>query len=187
MGLVVRRAVARVLRYKRNLCLFIINNLEREDGQLFGMSINIICVISGFNVLPLHKLSLNKIKQIKNLNMRKIKISLMFLALLFVGVLPTKTSFARKPAPEKSPDITQLNKLLTKLVQYPDFTLNDKEDDVEIYVTFMLGDDGKIKIEKVTAPSQRLEDYVTEKLSGVTANYVIHPYDQHYKVQIRFN
>ena len=119
--------------------------------------------------------------------MKKIKISLMFLALLFVGVLATQTSFARKPAPEKSPDITQLNKLLTKLVQYPDFTLNDKEDDVEIYVTFILGDNGKIKVEKVIAPSQRLEDYVTEKLSGVTANDVIHPYDQHYKVQIRFN
>lgn len=119
--------------------------------------------------------------------MKKIKISLIFLALMFVGALAPQTLFARVPAPEKSSDIAQLNKLMKKLVKYPDFTLNDKEDGGAIYVTFTLADDGKIKVEKVTAPSKRLEKYVKEQLSVVTVNDVIHSDNQRYKVQFCFN
>jgi len=118
--------------------------------------------------------------------MKKIKISSIFIALLFFGILTSQTSFARKPAPMKSPDVTQLSKLVTKLVEYPDFSLTSKEEDGETYVTFKLADDGKLKIEKVTAPSQRLEDYIKEKLTNVTAENVIHPSDQLYRVKIRF-
>ena len=76
---------------------------------------------------------------------------------------------------------------MKKLVKYPDFTLNDKEDGGEIYITFMLANDGQINVEKVTAPSKRLEEYVTKELSVVTANDLIHSNNQRYKVQFHFN
>ena len=61
--------------------------------------------------------------------MKKIKISLIFLALLFVGVLAFQISFGWKSSDEKSSGITQLNKPYKELAKYPDFTLNDTEDD----------------------------------------------------------
>ena len=118
--------------------------------------------------------------------MKKINVCLIFLALIFIGALGTQTSLARNTSIEKTPDVKQLTKIINKLVKYPNFTLNDKEEGGEIYVTFMLTNDGKIKIGKVTAPSQRLEEYVKENLSDVIANNVIHSYNQKYKVKIRF-
>jgi hypothetical protein len=51
----------------------------------------------------------------------------------------------------------------------------------------MLANDGQINVEKVTAPSKRLEEYVTKELSVVTANDLIHSNNQRYKVQFHFN
>jgi flagellar basal body-associated protein FliL len=148
---------------------------------------NVKYVISGFNVLLLLKFSLNRNNHLKIKKMKKIKIPILFLALLFIGALAPQTLFALKPAAQKSSDIKQLNKLMKKLVKYPDFTLNDKEDGGEIYITFMLANDGQINVEKVTAPSKRLEEYVTKELSVVTANDLIHSNNQRYKVQFHFN
>ncbi len=119
--------------------------------------------------------------------MKKIKIFIVLCALLITGAMAPQISYARKPSPEKTTDMKQLNKILRNSVQYPDFTLNDQEAGGEIYVIFMLTYDGKIKILKLTAPSQRLEEYVKEKLSDVTANDLINPDGQRYKVKIRFN
>ena len=119
--------------------------------------------------------------------MKKIITRLMFVALLAICVLEPQGAFARKSATQKSQDIKQLNQQITKLVKYPNFTLNDKEDGGEIYVTFMLADDGKITVEKVTAPSKRLEEYVKKELSDKTVNYAVHSDKQRYDVQFRFD
>jgi hypothetical protein len=91
----------------------------------------------------------------------------------------------------KSKDITQSKNLVIKYLQSPDFKLAGKEIDGKITATFRVGEDGKIEVDKVSAPSPRLETYVTEKLSAIAATYdykeVIHPYDQNFEVLIRFN
>jgi hypothetical protein len=56
----------------------------------------------------------------------------------------------------------------------------------DISVTFSLTDEGKIKVEKVIAPSKRLEDYVKEQLSNVFAKDVLHSYNQQFSVKFRF-
>jgi len=119
--------------------------------------------------------------------MKTLKISILFLAFLFIGVFSTQSTYARKPVPQQALDMTQLNKLIKKSIKYPDFTLNDKEDGGEINVIFTLANDGKIKIEKVNAPTQRMEEYVTKELSDLSANYVIHSDNQKYSIKFRFN
>jgi len=119
--------------------------------------------------------------------MRKINIFLVLLALLIIGVMVPQISSARKPAIEKTADMVKLNKILKNSVQYPDFTLNDKETSGETSVIFMLTYDGKIKILKVTAPSQRLEEFITDKLSKVVAKDMINPDGLRYRVNIRFD
>ena len=119
--------------------------------------------------------------------MKKLNISLIFLALILIGALGTKTSFARNASEKNSPDMKQLRKIINNVVISPGFTLNDKEDGREVYVTFILTDDGKIIVEKVTAPSQRLEEYVKVKLSGLIVKDVIHLHNQLYKIKIRFD
>jgi hypothetical protein len=119
--------------------------------------------------------------------MKTTRISMILLALLLAGVLSTQVTYARKPASAKTQDMVQLQKIIKKSVKYPDFKLTEKEENGEIFVTFILNDIGKIEIDKIAGPSARVENYVKEKLQDITASDVIHPYNQMYKVKIRFD
>jgi hypothetical protein len=117
--------------------------------------------------------------------MKKITLPLFFVALIGIGTLLSHTSFAIKPEPTKSSNTQQLNKIIKESVKYPDFKMT-KEEKGDITITFSLTDDGKVKVEKIIAGSQRLEDYVKKQLSDVIAKDVIHSYNQLYKVKFRF-
>ena len=118
--------------------------------------------------------------------MKKFKISLVVLAVLMTGVLSLQTTYAREPSAAVAKSTKQLNKIIKESVPIPGYQLTGKEEGADVFVTFMLTDIGQIKVLKVTAPSQRLEEYVKEKLSDVTAKDVIHPLNQQYKVRLRF-
>ena len=109
------------------------------------------------------------------------------MALIFLGAMESHQSFARNPSYfANNPDyMKQLNTIIKESVKYPDFTLN-KEERGDISVIFTLTDDGKIKVEKIIAPTKRVEDYVKKQLTDVSAKDVIHPYNQKYKVKFRF-
>lgn len=106
--------------------------------------------------------------------------------------LNTNTYIHSKPLPainadsKKSPETKTFHKILKSLLVAPDFTLNDKEDNVEFYVTFMLSSDGKITIKDINAPSKRLEDYVKSKLSAFVVDDPANIHTQTYKVKICF-
>jgi hypothetical protein len=117
--------------------------------------------------------------------MKKITLSALFCAILLSGVLVSGTSFARKPSVEQPSYMTQLNKVIKESVKYPQFTLA-KDERTDIYITFSLTDEGKVKVEKISGTSQRIEEYIREQLSAVVAKDIIHPYNQMYKVKFRF-
>lgn len=101
--------------------------------------------------------------------------------------LAFQLSYARKPASalSKPAYIEQLNIIVKDAVKYPGFDLK-KEERGDITVTFTLSDDGKIQVEKVTAATERIEKYVKEQLTDVSAKDVLHPYGQKYKVKFSF-
>ena len=119
--------------------------------------------------------------------MKKITICLSLLTLMFINVLGTQTLFARDHSTSafKSNEKEKLNTIVTDAVKYPNYTLSNEERG-EISVTFSLTDEGKIKVEKVVAPSKRLEDYVKEQLSDVFAKDILHTYNQQYSIKFRF-
>lgn len=119
--------------------------------------------------------------------MKKITISLFLMTLVFVSVLGNQTLIAKNHSfsTSKSNDMQKLNAVVTQAVKYPNFTLT-KEERGDIAVTFSLTDEGKIKVVDVIAPSKRIEDYVKEHLSDVSAKDVLHFYNQQYSVKFRF-
>ena len=119
--------------------------------------------------------------------MKKTTIYLSLLTLMFISVLGMQSLFAKDHSTSafKSNEKQKLNAIIVEAVKYPDFTLS-KEDRGEITVTFSLTDEGMIKVEQVIAPSKRLEDYVKEQLSNVSAKDVLHFYNQQYSVKFRF-
>ena len=106
--------------------------------------------------------------------------------------LNTNTVIHLKPLPalnadsKKSPETKTLHKILKSLLVAPDFILNDKEDNAEFFVTFMLSSDGKITVKDINAPSKRLEDYVKSKLSAFVVDDPTNIHTQTYKVKICF-
>ena len=119
--------------------------------------------------------------------MKKITLYLFLMSLIFINVLGTQPLFARDHSTPafKSNEMRKLNTIIVEAVKYPDFTLS-KEEFGNISVTFSLTDKGKIRVEKVIAPSKRLEDYVKEQLSDVNAKDVLHSYNQKYCVKFHF-
>jgi hypothetical protein len=117
--------------------------------------------------------------------MKKSHIFTSIVAVVILFAMATQTSFARKPSADKPAYMEQLNKVVKESVKYPDFKLN-KAERGDIFVTFTLTDDGKIKVEKVEAPSPRVEEYIKAQLSDVPCKDIIHPYNQAYKVKFRF-
>ncbi|GEM_PF-1167036 len=119
--------------------------------------------------------------------MKKITICLSLLTLMFINVLGTQTLFARDHTISSfnSNEKGKLNTIVKDAVKYPNFTLS-KEERGEVSVTFSLTDEGKIKVEQVIAGSKRIEDYVKEQLSNVSAKDVLHFYNQQFSVKFRF-
>ena len=120
--------------------------------------------------------------------MKKITTYLFLATLIFINVLGTQTLFSRDRSTSvfKANEKQKLNTIIVEAVKYPNFTLNKDEESGDISVTFSLTDEGKIKVEKVIAPSKRLEDYVKEQLTDVFAKDVLHSYNQQYSVKFRF-
>ena len=112
---------------------------------------------------------------------------LSLLTLMFINVLGTQTLFARDHTISSfnSNEKGKLNTIVKDAVKYPNFTLS-KEERGEVSVTFSLTDEGKIKVEQVIAGSKRIEDYVKEQLSNVSAKDVLHFYNQQFSVKFRF-
>jgi hypothetical protein len=119
--------------------------------------------------------------------MKKITIYTFLMTLILINVLGTQTLFAKDSSTSafKSREKQKLSTIIVEAVKYPDFVLN-KVELGDISVTFSLTDEGKIKVEKVIAPSKRLEDYVKEQLSNVFAKDVLHSYNQQFSVKFRF-
>ncbi len=119
--------------------------------------------------------------------MKRTNIYRLTLVLIFALALGSHASYARKPASAFSQPayVQQLNVIIKDAVKYPGFSLK-KEERGDITVTFSLTDDGMVKVEKVSAATIRIEDYVKQQLSDVSAKDVLHPYGQKYKVKFRF-
>ncbi len=107
-------------------------------------------------------------------------------ALVAFGVIVSVLAFGKKPAPMSVPSVTPVVQQVKEQVKYPDFKLN-KEDRGEVHVTFMLTDEGGVQIESITAPSEKIEQYVKDELSKVIMKDVIHPYNQLYKMTLKFS
>lgn len=86
---------------------------------------------------------------------------------------------------KKSQDARQLHKILRQALVAPSFQLNEDEEDAVILVTFSISAQGKIVVKSVNAPSKRVEEYVTERLSGYDAVNFSELYNHTYKVKIR--
>jgi len=119
--------------------------------------------------------------------MKKTTIYLSLLTLLFISIMGMQNLFAKDHSTSvfQSKEKQKLNTIIVEAVKYPDFTLS-KDERGAITVTFSLTDDGKIKVERVTASTKRLEDYVKEQLSDVSAKDVLHSYNQQFSVIFRF-
>ncbi len=118
--------------------------------------------------------------------MSKIKLYTLLWALMITSVLAPQAIFAGKPDVVKTGDMTVLNRTIRKTIAPPRFTLNDQEEGNAVIVIFELTPAGKIDILKVTAPTKRLDKYVREELSGLTAENLVNPEDLRYQVNIRF-
>jgi len=119
--------------------------------------------------------------------MKQTTIYISLLTLMFISVPGTYSLFAKDHSASvfKSIEKEKLNTIIVDAVKYPAFSLS-KEERGEISVTFSLTDEGMIKVEQVAAPSKRIEDYVKDQLSDVSAKDVLHFYNQKFSVKFRF-
>jgi hypothetical protein len=117
--------------------------------------------------------------------MKAIKIALLLFVFGISGILATHEAFSKNPPGVQPNYMKELNTIVRKTVKSPDFTLT-KEEHETVSVTFSLTDEGKIKVEGVDAPTERLQNHVKNQLEGVLCEDVIHEYGIKYKVTIRF-
>jgi hypothetical protein len=87
---------------------------------------------------------------------------------------------------KKYSDTKTLHKILKELMVPPGFDLNDKEDNAEILVNFVVTDKGAITVKNISAPSKRLEEYVKERLANYNVGDLALGHAQPYKVKIKF-
>jgi hypothetical protein len=118
--------------------------------------------------------------------MKSMNHNIKMVAIVALGLMFSVVAFGKKPAPMYVPSVKGVIEQVKDQVSYPDFKIT-KEDRGDIQVTFLLTDDGGVQVESITAPSEKMENYVREQLAKVSMKDVIHPYNQLYKMTLKFS
>lgn len=117
--------------------------------------------------------------------MKTIKVISSLFTIFLTGIIFSMNTYAKEPVKEYSSHVKQIKQILEQTVKFPDCGIK-KAGHGEAVVIFSISDDGKIEIDEISASCKELEVNISEQLSGLYFNGVIHPYDQHYRVKFKF-
>jgi hypothetical protein len=107
------------------------------------------------------------------------------ITIFVIGTIFSLGTYAKNQVKEYPLHAKQVKQVLEQTVKFPDCGIK-KAGHGEAEVIFSIADDGKIKIDEVSANCKDLEVYLREQLSGIYFENVIHPFNQHYKVKFTF-
>ncbi len=108
------------------------------------------------------------------------------MAVLVACAAPLQSSYGRKPAPMTVPSVKSVVAQVKESVKYPEFRIT-REDNGPIEVKFLITEEGTVQVVSLKAPTEKMEQYVRDQLSEVILKDIIHPYNQLYKMTLRFS
>ena len=115
--------------------------------------------------------------------MKTINVTRIILITLLVGIISTFSTYAASPAAIAAKNIRE--KIVN--VVYAD---NDQENfptEGTVVVVFTVNDEGKIDIKKIESTNTEAENFVTKKISSISAKDNVYPYHQFYRVKFQFD
>lgn len=114
--------------------------------------------------------------------MKTINVTRVFIIAVMVGFISTFSSYASSPAAVSAKNIRQ--KFVNAVMNPDDQTNTPTSGEVE--VLFTVNDDGTVEIKKLKASNDDVAKYVKDKVTALTFNDFVHPYNQYYKVKFKF-
>jgi hypothetical protein len=115
--------------------------------------------------------------------MKTINVTRILVIALLVGFISTFSTYAENPAAISAKNIRQM--FVQAVQNQEDLTRISTTGEAE--VLFTVNDDGNIDIKKIKATNNEIANYVKEKISKVSCQDYIQPYNQYYKVTFSFH
>jgi DNA-binding protein len=118
--------------------------------------------------------------------MKTINLKIIIFLAILTGLISNVSVFAAGPA--ASPAAVSAKNIRQKFVAAVQQTdeLTNIMTSGEVEVTFTVSEEGNIEIKNIKSTSGELADFVKDKISTVPCNDFYHPFNQYYRVKIRF-
>lgn len=115
--------------------------------------------------------------------MKTINVTRILVIALLVGFISTFSSYAESPAAISAKNIRQ--KFVQAVMNPEDQSTVPTSGEAE--VLFTINDKGNVDIVKLKGTNEETANYVKEKISNVSCQDFVHPYNQYYKIKFQFN
>ena len=118
--------------------------------------------------------------------MKTITVLSRWMIVFVAGIIMSSAAFAGNPAQAPAIRSQKIQEKIAQTIKFPETSFAKEYSGESVEVTFILTDDGKIEVKSVSCDCKELADNIREQLTNVYCEGVIQPYNQHYKVKIRF-
>jgi len=108
------------------------------------------------------------------------------MGLAIAGIFIATTSMAGLPAKPWAIHYQKIQDKIAQTVKFPDECFAKGAAGETAEVIFVLDENGKMVVENVICACPELGKSIREQLSDVTCPDAMHPYNQHYKITIKF-
>jgi len=105
---------------------------------------------------------------------------------LSAGIVMSSSAIALNPAKVLATNNKKIQQKIAEAMIYPENCMTKWYNGQTAEVTFVLTEEGKIDIKNVNCECKVMEACVRKQLSNVYCSNAIHPYNQLYKIKIRF-
>ena len=118
--------------------------------------------------------------------MKTINLCTKLMIAILAGIIMSSSAIALNPAKILATNHKKIQQKVAETVSYPESYLTKWYNGQTAEVIFRLTEEGKIDIKKVACECKEMEALIKKQLSDVYCLNVIHPYNQIYKIKIRF-
>ncbi len=115
--------------------------------------------------------------------MKTRKVIRIIILTLVIGSLSILSTYASGPAAVTAKNIRE--KIVNQIFNKDD--MENLPSEGIVVVLFTVSDDGKIEIKKVESTNDEAGNFVTKKISSISAEDNVYPYHQVYRVKFQFD
>lgn len=115
--------------------------------------------------------------------MKTKKIIRIIILTLVIGFISTYSLYASGPAAVTARNIRE--KIVNQI--YNQDNMENLPAEGTVVVLFTVTDEGKIEIKKMESTNDEAGNFVTQKISAISAKDNIYPYHQYYRVKFQFD